>query len=252
MEPTNNDKRKFTKTYFLTPGDCNGEQELPIWEIADKIIDVATMHANSWGVGYARLIVDNHAWVLSRVAIEMFRYPKVNEEYSMTTWIEDYNRHFSERNVEITDSTGEVIGYARTVWVVINLSTRESQDISALSYIRENTLDKPCPIEKAVRFKRVEHTRENRYTFQYTDIDFNRHANSVRTICLLMNQWPIGHYDRYRIRRFEIAYMKEGLAGSEVTVGIDDSTSDCRLEILHGNDCLCRARILFEERENAE
>lgn len=240
--------KSFSKTYLTVPGECNGEKELPVWQIADKIIEVATLHANSWGVGYKRLIVDNHAWVLSRVAIEMSRYPKVNESYTLTTWIEDYNRHFSERNVEITDSEGSVIGYARTIWVVINLTTRESQDISALEYIRENALDKQCPIDKMTRIRQVEHVRESRYTFQYSDIDFNRHVNSVRYICLLMNQWTIDRYDSHSVRRFEISYLKEAHAGEEVTIGIDDTTDDCLLEILHGQECLCRARILFEER----
>ena len=73
---------------------------------------------------------------------------KTVQHYSLSTWIESYNRHFSERNFEITDSEGNPIGYARTIWVVIDLSTRESQDISALQYIRENVSDKICPIDK--------------------------------------------------------------------------------------------------------
>ena len=49
---------------------------MPVWLLTERIIDVATEHANSWEVGYARLIIDNQAWVLSRVAIEMKRWPK--------------------------------------------------------------------------------------------------------------------------------------------------------------------------------
>ena len=37
---------------------------MPVWLMTERIIDVATEHANSWGVGYARLILDNQAWVL--------------------------------------------------------------------------------------------------------------------------------------------------------------------------------------------
>lgn len=243
-----NNSKSYTKTYLLTPGECNGEQELPIWLLANNIIETATLHANSWGVGYAKLIADNQAWVLSRVAIEMKRYPKVNETYSLTTWIEDYNRHFSERNVEIADKDGNIIGYARTIWVVINLNTRESCDISALQYIRENALDKCCPIEKQSKIKQVEHLRETAHTFQYSDIDFNRHVNSVRYICLLMNQWTLEHYDKYAVERFEISYLKEGRAGENVIIGIDDSSRDSKLEICRDTDCLCKARILFKQK----
>ena len=130
--------KDFRQEYFLTAAECNPEKEMPLSLVMTKIIEVATLHANSWGVGYADMIRNNEGWVLSRVTIEMLRYPKVNEAYTFTTWIEDYNRHFSQRNMEITDHNGEVIGYARTIWMVINFATRESSDISQLSYLREN------------------------------------------------------------------------------------------------------------------
>lgn len=131
------DSKIYSKSWLLTPGECNCEKEMPVWLMTERIIDVATEHANSWGVGYARLILDNQAWVLSRVAIEMKRWPKVNETYTLSTWVEDYNRHFSERNIEVTDTDGNVIGHARTVWVVIDLTTRQSCDISSLDYIQQ-------------------------------------------------------------------------------------------------------------------
>ena len=104
------DSKIYSKSWLLTPGECNCEKEMPVWLMTERIIDVATEHANSWGVGYARLILDNQAWVLSRVAIEMKRWPKVNETYTLSTWVEDYNRHFSDRNIEVTDTDGNVIG----------------------------------------------------------------------------------------------------------------------------------------------
>ena len=48
METTNN--KIFTKTFFAAPGECNAERELPVWHLADRIIETATLHANSWGV----------------------------------------------------------------------------------------------------------------------------------------------------------------------------------------------------------
>ena len=101
------DNRYFSRNYFLTPGECNAQSEMPLWLLVEQIIEVGTLHANSWGVGYARLIEQNRGWVLSRLAVEMKRYPSVNEHYTLTTWVESYNRRFSERLVEITDENGE-------------------------------------------------------------------------------------------------------------------------------------------------
>ncbi|MBQ5466196.1 MAG: acyl-[Muribaculaceae bacterium] len=183
--------KEFTQQYQLTAGECNPELEMPLPLLMTRIIEIATLHANSWGVGYAKLIEENQAWVLSRVTIEMTRYPRVNEIYSVTTWIEDYNRHFSLRNMEFKAADGSTLGYARTVWVVINLATRESVDISKLSYIRENVLGKECPIAAQGRLKLQQVTHSQDHTFGYVECDLNRHVNTVRYLELLLNQFPL-------------------------------------------------------------
>lgn len=241
------DLKEYTESFFLTPGECNAQQVMPVSLLVSRIIEVATGHANSWGVGYSALKANNEAWVLSRVTIEMTRYPGVNENYSLTTWIEGYNRRFSERNFAVTDGEGNVIGYARTIWVAINTITRESADISQFAYIVNNISGRPCPIEKQSRLRPVESTRASKYVFKYSDVDLNRHVNSVRYIEHLLNLWDLDFYDNHVIGRFEIAYMKECLYGMEVEIKVDDSTSDCHAEILHEGEPLCRARIVFSD-----
>jgi len=80
--------KEFSQSYYLAAGECNPQGEMPLTLLMTRIIEVATGHANLWGVGYERLIADNHVWVLSRVTIELTAYPRVNEHYTLTTWIE--------------------------------------------------------------------------------------------------------------------------------------------------------------------
>ena len=243
-------QKEFTKEFFLTAGECNPELEMPLPLLMMRIIEIATLHANSWGVGYAKLIEENHAWVLSRVTIEMERYPRVNEKYSLTTWIEDYNRHFSLRNMEVKDADGVTIGYARTVWLVINLATRESVDISSLSYIRENVLGKECPVAPQGRLRLQQVTRSNDHTFGYVECDLNRHVNTVRYLELLLNQFPLETYDALMVRRMEIAFTKETRYGETVTVNVDAADPhDCVLSIDDSEGVShCRGRLVFAER----
>ena len=66
---------ELTITRELTAAGCNAQMELPLQSLVREIIDAATEHANSLGFGYARLIEDGNAWVLSRLSIEMSRFP---------------------------------------------------------------------------------------------------------------------------------------------------------------------------------
>ena len=236
------DKKQFYMDYYLAAGECNPQGEMPLTLLMTRIIEVATFHANSWGAGYARLIQDNQVWVLSRVTIEMNAYPKVGTNYRLTTWIEDYNRHFSQRNMRIDDAQGNPLGYVRTIWMVIDMSTRASVDISQLDYISDKISDLPCPIEEG-------HALD--YTFGYMDCDFNRHVNTVRYLSHLMNLFDMDCYDHYFIHRMEISFIKETHYGETCQFVIDDTDPlDSHMSITDADgDDHVRARFHWQERE---
>ena len=247
-----NNMKQFSKTYYLAAGECNPQGEMPLTLLMTRIIEVATFHANSWGAGYARLIQDNQVWVLSRVTIEMNSFPKVNTDYTLTTWIEDYNRHFSQRNMRLDDGEGNTLGYVRTIWMVIDMNSRTSVDISQLGYIGENISDLPCPIEPMSRLHPIEQGHAVDYTFGYMDCDFNRHVNTVRYLSHLMNLFDMDCYDHFFIRRMEISFIKETRYGESAQFVIDDSDPmDSRMSITDadGNDHV-RARFLWQERQS--
>ena len=243
------DKKQFSYTYYLAAGECNPQGEMPLTLLMARIIEVATWHANSWGAGYARLIQDNQVWVLSRVTIEVTAMPRVNENYTLTTWIEDYNRHFSQRNMRLDDAQGKPLGYVRTIWMVIDMGTRASVDISQLGYISDKVSDLPCPIEPISRLRPIEKGHSVDYTFGYMDCDFNRHVNTVRYLAHLMNLFDMDCYDNYFISRMEIAFIKETRYGETAQFIIDDSDpNDSRMSVTIDGADHVRARFLWKER----
>jgi len=245
--------KEFSRTYYLAAGECTPQGEMPLPLLMTRIIDVATGHANLWGVGYEKLIADNHVWVLSRVTIELTAYPRVNEDYTLTTWIEDYNRHFSQRNMRLQDSHGNVLGYVRTIWMVIDLTTRSSVDISQLSYIKDNVSGLPCPIAPQSRLRPLTAGNQVSYTFGYTDCDFNRHVNTVRYIEHLMNLFDMQHYDTCFISRMEIAFIQETHYGDTAMLQLDDSDPmDSRMSVVVDGKDHVRARFVWHRREQGK
>lgn len=240
--------KEYTVEYFLSAAECNAQQELSLPLLAQRLIDVSTAHANDLNIGYDRLIEDNNTWVLSRITVEMSRFPAINEHYSLTTWVETLNRHFSERNVEISDGSGNPIGYARLIWVAIDIVTRRPSDLS--KYLPEVAVsERPCPIARQSRLTPIgipDHI--GMYKFVFSDIDFNRHVNSTRYIQFILDQWSVGFFDMRRVARFEIAYQAEAHYDDIVEVRRkgDEETQD--FEIARDGTVCTRARIRFAPR----
>lgn len=239
----------FSKTFTLTPGECNGQQEMSLSFLVGRIIKVASMHADIWGVGYDKMIASRTAWVLSRLSIEMKRFPAIGENYTLETWIEDYNTRFSTRNMAILDSRGEVCGYARTIWLVLDLEARRTAQMEELNELRSYILDRPCPIEPPTRVRVEQGEKIDSFRVRYSDIDLNRHVNSARYVEYLLNQYPFEWYDNNLISRFEIAYAHEARPGVDIDVYRELTTSnDHALELRHDGNVLCRSRIIFAPR----
>jgi DNA topoisomerase IA len=67
-------------------------------------------------------------------------------------------------------------------------------------FVRSNLCDKECPIAKHTRIRSVDAARTSEYTFQYSDIDFNQHVNSLRYIRLLLDQWTADFHNEQKFR----------------------------------------------------
>lgn len=229
---------EISQNFFLSAGDANAEGELALTVLANKIIDIATEHANSLGIGNPSM-VDLHAgWVLSRLTIEMQEYPRVNDSYVLKTWIEDFNRHFSTRNFRIETSDGKVLGFARSIWLVMDAVERRNLGLSHLSLSPEMVSGVVAPIlrqEKHIPIILKDREEEAPskylvathypayYTFRFCDLDSYRHVNTVRYVALLLNQFSLEEHDRTMVKRLELSFLHEASYGMDTILLRNDN-----------------------------
>ncbi len=254
---------QYTRSFLLTAADCNAQMELPLPALAQSIVEVATDHANLLGVGHTRLLRDGNAWVLLRLTLEMERMPREGEEYVVTTWVEDFNRRFSERCFEITvrpaplnspprggatksaeASVGEsgtkeapplgggmggaCIGHVRTIWTVIDSATRQSASLDGLENLLEVVNPHKLAWQRAPRVRPADFADAEpwHYTVRVSDIDSNRHLTAMRYLQLMLDSWSLDFYDTHRITRFEIAYSTEARYGDTLAIVAKELDAD--------------------------
>ena len=249
---------KVGKYQFMAePFHCDFGLQLFMGHLGNHLLNAADFHSNDRGFGMIYLKTVNKAWVLSRLAIEMERMPRAYDRFWVETWVESAMRYFTNRNFAITGLDGQVYGYGRSVWAMIDTETRQPQNImevhngSISDYVER---EKPCPI---ARSSRVQMTTDaplvRTIDTYYNDVDMNGHINSVKYIEHVLDLWDLEWYKAHRLRRFEVAYVAESHQGDrlslfrEKTPNADASASEdycIRISKDDGTEVV-RSRVLF-------
>ncbi|MDR1372094.1 MAG: acyl-[acyl-carrier-protein] thioesterase [Dysgonamonadaceae bacterium] len=228
--------------------DFTGKATLPV--MSSFLLDSASMHAQQRGFGFEEISRDNVAWVLSRLSIEIYRYPVSNDDIQVETWIKDVERFFTQRCFRFVGAGDETLGYARSIWAAISVETRRPIDIHAwrsdlADYIVN---DKECPVgkmEKIHSVDDVEHVMG--YTVRYSDIDINQHMNSMKYIEHVMDIFDLQTFEEKVIGKFEIVYLQEGAFGEKLKLYRRNiSENECIVDTKRGEESVCRSRIIWE------
>lgn len=235
----------FSSVRHLNASECNAQRVIPLPLLIQWLLETATDHSTSLGVGLEDLAANNNGWVMSRLTLEMTEYPGMNSTVNIDTWVPSINRRFTERCFRISASDGRVLGYARTTWSAIDLTTRRAVDLSA--YIANiATCNEFCPIDGHAKIQHLDTPDAiRRHTFQYCDIDFNRHVNSTRYIECILNDRSVAFFDTHRITRFEIAFMSETRYDDEVHIARCEDEFTSTVEITRNGEPVTRARITY-------
>lgn len=242
-------EKEYTESFFLSAGETNAEQEMSLPLLVAKLIDIATAHANSLGIGNPYMTSDKNGWVLARLTVEMTSYPAVNSNYSITTWVESWNRHFSERDFCIADEEGNHLGYARSVWMVLNSETRANAGLDGLNFNPEMISRRECPILRQAKHVKIETEPTADYRFQYCDLDSYRHVNTVRYVVLLLNQFPLEVYDKNFVSRLELSFLHEAHYGESVNLHKRETEDMVEFYVDSSRTPVLYSRIRFTPRD---
>lgn len=244
------DNKIGTYNFVAEPFHVDFNGQLTLGVLGNHLLNCAGFHATDRGFGMSTLNEENYTWVLSRLAIEMTDMPYQYENFTIQTWVENVYRLFTDRNFAILNKDGVKIGYARSIWAMINMNTRKPADLlnmhggSIVNYICEG---EDCPIEKPSRIKVDTKEVTGTLIAKYNDIDINGHVNSIRYIEHILDLFPIEYYQTMRIRRFEIAYIAESYYGDELKFYKEEiGGGEFSVEIRKNDgETVCRGKLIW-------
>ena len=244
-----------THEIFVEPFHVDFTGRIFMGVLGNHLLNAAGNHSQRRGWGIGALNETSHTWVLSRLSIEMMRMPEQYERCSIRTWVESVMKLFTNRNFSIHDAQGSPIGYARSVWAMIDMQTRRPCDLLSLydgdilKYVVSEK-DNVCPIEGHGRFRFRDAQFVRSIDTYYSDVDINGHINSIKYIEHILDLFPRESFVR-GIRRFEIAYKNESYMGDTLHLYRQDGADGVTDVEMRKNvgEVVCQARIIFAPTE---
>lgn len=219
-------------------GDCNPMGQLQFQKIVAHMIEIATWHANELGVGFDRLSKFGAGWILSRLGVEMSRYPMANDYLNIETWVSSFNRLFTERRYRFSADDGSVYGEARTIWMGLDYATRRPADLSQLEDRIRPAREAP-DIAPPLKLKGTEDTsgwHDEQFRYRFTDLDINGHVTTTSYVRSSMNTHTLATYREHYISRFDMTFMHESQAETPLVIrwNSEGAVTDTRLEDADG------------------
>lgn len=221
--------RVGTYTYRVESFHLDCRERLSLTVLGNQLLNAATRHADACGYGREALRRQGLAWVFSRLTIQMERYPGEYDEYIIRTWVESASRFFSVRCFAVCDGAGQPLGYATSVWAVMDLTDRKAVAISdvlphyADALMADDCDIPPCPIERAARQRVTAVEPVHTFAPLFCDMDYNGHFNSIKYIEHLLNALPIESLQQHAVRRLDIAYSTECRYGEPLAIYSSES-----------------------------
>lgn len=230
--------------YQVQPREVDFTKRATIISLGDYLLHAAGEDADKIGFGMRTMHSKNMAWVLSRMAIEVDRYPNEYEYYRIATWVGEIGRMMTTRNFIIYDMKDQVIGRATTLWAMIDMNTRQPLDLRQNVNYANALREIPAPLDKPLRIGTVTGDQVEPHKIRYSDIDFNRHTNSMKYVQWMVDMLPLEQITSGKLRRLDMNFTHETRYGDEVTIHLQQKEKLSLFEVRTSEDvAACKASL---------
>lgn len=220
---------KYQYTYVIPYQDVDASRRIRLYTMENYLLNVAGRVADEMGFGIPALLPMNYTWIITHLNMEMMFLPKHGEQIIIETWIEKNAHMLSVRDFRIylheANTPDRLIGCAKTVWAVLDLSSREIVNIFDHPMFEgavdgEELMMTRAPRLRPIQLDNIEddaealQSGEILHEIQYSDVDYNRHCNSCKYLEWMVNASP--SFDNQKPFRLDINYVKELYQGERM------------------------------------
>ena len=219
----------LTRTIFLVSRDCDFTGCWKPSEIFMAMQEMAAEHSGILGAGYSYMRSIGLAFALTRTELRMNRYPRIGENVVIRTWAAPVMKWMYPRHFIFESETGEQLGFASTIWVLLDLNERKMVAPSALD-VDIATGDLPAPLRMPGKaLAPDESCPAYEYLPGYSEIDVNSHVNNTRYVSWMCDRLGVEVLGERHVGTLIVNYSHEILPGRKI---------DLRAQMSGDNFCM--------------
>ncbi|MCR5350889.1 MAG: hypothetical protein K6E35_00130 [Bacteroidales bacterium] len=185
--------------------------------------NIAVQGADILKFGDDELRALNCTWVLARQHVRFDRPVPHKEHVKALTWHKGAQGLFFLRDYMLLGADGEPSIRSTSSWVVMNITERRLVRFDALSGIlasdpqsMDNALEEQAP--KIVLPRQTDLTQIGSHRVQYSDVDYNLHANNVKYTSWVMDALPEEMVYEHPLKELTINFNREARPGETVAL----------------------------------
>ena len=196
---------KFSAIFRPSVTDVDLNYKLKPSFVLDCFQIIAEEHAMLLNAGYEYMKSNYNAyWVLSRIFVEIDKYPKYTEKLKFTTWPLEPKSIECIREYIIEQEDGKIIGKGKSMLLIVDADSHKLKPVKTINMLslekfKEETLqnyrlDKILP----------ETLSESVYEAQIrlSDIDINKHVNNAKYADYIFDAFSSCDFEKYDILNF--------------------------------------------------
>lgn len=182
--------------------------------------EVAGQHCLELALDYETLARRRLFWAVTRHRVQVSRMPMVGETLHIETWPMPTTRVAYPRSMVAYDSQGRECFRSISLWVLMNLDTRNmilpgKSGISVVGTLRGNELASPT----GLMAKPLGSHRQRPVCF--TDLDRNGHMNNTRYLDWIDDLLPSPFHAEHTMKECTVCYLSEAREGQNLNLQWD-------------------------------
>lgn len=200
-------------------GECDRSEKIRMAGLLGKVASFGGYDYDARGMTREVLIRMGYAFLLSRVAVKIHRWPRHGDILTVQTWENGAKGAHMQRVFEMTDQEGRLCVSSRSDWVLVDPVNHKIA--RPRSFVHETFVPCPqeidCPQPKKILLPKEGLEELGARKVVWSDLDGNGHLYSGRYGDIIWDYLPADLQD-LEVKEFYINYSKEATLEQELRI----------------------------------